>query len=512
MERKRFLVLSLLLVLVLLPPASAYGTPADGSVKWIFSAGSPVDSSPAIGADGTIYVASWEGIVYALNPDDGSVKWGTATGGLMSSSPAIGADGTIYIGISGTTEPLDFYTGKVYALNPADGSVKWTFTCGYPIPSSAAIGADGTIFIGSEDRRIYALNPGDGSLKWKFDTESRVNNSPAIGADGTVYAGNLAFYALNPADGSEKWSFAYGSKPAIGADGTIYLSCDSDFAALSADGSLKWRIDIPSNSVPAIDRDGIVYFGAYDGKVYAINSGDGSQKWSFATGALVQSSPAIGADGTVFIGSYDNNIYALNPDGSMKWSFNTGDGVYSSPAIGADGTIYVGSRGGRVYALNSSCGGLAESPWPKFGYDARNTSRVCPTAFFSVAIDIKPGEDPNIINRKSKGNVPVAIFSTEEFDATQIDPASVTLSAARVLLKGKSGPYMTSVKELNGDGLLDLLVHVETTALQLSEGDIEAVLEGKTYGGLCIRGTDTIRITPERTKNQQRTIQGRRIR
>ena len=55
---------------------------------------------------------------------------------------------------------------------------------------------------------------------------------------------------------------------------------------------------------------------------------------------------------------------------------------------------------------------------------------------------------------------------------------------------------MTSLKYINGDDLLDLLVHVDTTALELSEGEIEAVLEGKTFGGMCIRGTDTVRIVP----------------
>ena len=97
-----------------------------------------------------------------------------------------------------------------------------------------------------------------------------------------------------------------------------------------------------------------------------------------------------------------------------------------------------------------------------------------------VDIDIKPGEEPNSINLGSNGNVPVAIFSTADFDATQIDPATVTLSGASVRLKGKGDLYMTSVKDINGDDLPDLLVHVDTTAMQLSEGDIEAVLEGKT--------------------------------
>lgn len=49
--------------------------------------------------------------------DDGEKKWEFLTGGVVYSSPAIGTDGTIYVG-SGD--------GKLYAINP-DGTKKWEF-------------------------------------------------------------------------------------------------------------------------------------------------------------------------------------------------------------------------------------------------------------------------------------------------------------------------------------------------------------------------------------------------
>ncbi len=53
---------------------------------------------------------------------------------------------------------------------------------------------------------------------------------------------------------------------------------------------------------------------------------------------------------------------------------------------------------------------------------------------------------------------------------------------------------MSSTENINGDALLDLVVHVSTQALQLSETDTEAVLEGKTFNGTSIRGTDSVRV------------------
>jgi hypothetical protein len=113
-----------------------------------------------------------------------------------------------------------------------------------------------------------------------------------------------------------------------------------------------------------------------------------------------------------------------------------------------------------------------------------------------VDIDIKPGSYPNSINLGSNGNIPVAIFSTPSFEATTVDPLTVTLAGALVRIKGKGTPQ-TSAEDVDGDGLLDLIVHVDTTALQLSLGDTEAILEGETYEGVSIRGVDTVRIVQE---------------
>ena len=72
---------------------------------------------------------------------------------------------------------------------------------------------------------------------------------------------------------------------------------------------------------------------------------------------------------------------------------------------------------------------------------------------------------------------------------------TVTLASAPVKLKGKGTP-MASLQDVNGDGLLDLVVHVGTEAFQLSAGDTEAVLVGRTFDGKTIRGSDSVRIVP----------------
>jgi len=170
-----FLAAAFLLIILLFPFASSV---ADGTQKWAFETNGAVSSSPVIASDGTIYVGSDDGSLYAVNPD-GTRKWAFETGKPVETPPAVGADGTIYLG------SFD----RLYAINP-DGTLQWTYEAGGPgsVNGAPAIGPDGTIYVGSWGR-VYAINP-DGTEKWVCDTGHLVNSSPAIGSDGTVYVGS----------------------------------------------------------------------------------------------------------------------------------------------------------------------------------------------------------------------------------------------------------------------------------------------------------------------------------
>jgi PQQ-like domain len=67
-----------------------------GQELWEFETGGG-NSSPAIGADGTVYVTAGNKSVYALDGATGQKLWDFYTGDVVNSSPAIGADGTVYV-------------------------------------------------------------------------------------------------------------------------------------------------------------------------------------------------------------------------------------------------------------------------------------------------------------------------------------------------------------------------------------------------------------------------------
>jgi len=112
-----------------------------------------------------------------------------------------------------------------------------------------------------------------------------------------------------------------------------------------------------------------------------------------------------------------------------------------------------------------------------------------------VSIDIKPGNSLNSINLGSNGVVPVAILSDPGFNAATVDPVTVKLEGAAVRLNGKSG-NIGSLQDVNGDGLLDLVVQVYTDQLSLTVGATEAMVKASLKTGGTIFGFDTINVVP----------------
>ena len=106
-----------------------------------------------------------------------------------------------------------------------------------------------------------------------------------------------------------------------------------------------------------------------------------------------------------------------------------------------------------------------------------------------VEIDIKPGSDPNSINLKSKGVVPVAVLTADDFDASTVDPSTVEFAGA--------SPVRWTMEDVDGDGDLDLILHFKTQELGLTEDSTESTLTGETYDGELLWGTDTVNIVPK---------------
>jgi len=169
-------------------------------------------------------------------------------------------------------------------------------------------------------------------------------------------------------------------------------------------------------------------------------------------------------------------------------------GAYHNLALKSDGSLVVWGRNnyGQINVpVGNDFVAIAAGSWHNLAIG------VIPEPVFLVEIDIKPGSYPNSINLGSHGLIRVAILSGDEFDATTVDPETVKLAGAGVEVCGKSNKYMAHKEDIDGDGIVDLVVQVATENLDPGTfQDGYAVLIGSTYDGLDFEGLDEITIVP----------------
>lgn len=352
---------------------------AGGRERWRFRTGGPVASSPAV-ADGRVFFGSYDGRVYALDEKTGGLLWKFATGGerrfearglhglqpkqqtfadpydVYLSSPAV-ADGTVYVG-SGD--------GHVYALDAANGALRWKADTGEVVHASPAV-ADGTVFVGNWASRLFAFDARSGAERWRFQagTDELMHNqvgfqsSPAV-AGGVVYVGcrDSNLYAVDAASGRERWRFSTGmswvvGSPAVAGGRVYFATSDSSLvhAVDAASGRPLWQQQAPAFmfASPVLAGD-LLLIGVLNGTLEARDAATGALRWDWRTEASQAN------EGWVLTAERRFNSGWIYPSG---WREQTALGlarqdsvgsIYSTPLV-EGGVVYVGSADGRLYAI-----------------------------------------------------------------------------------------------------------------------------------------------------------------
>jgi len=215
-------------------------------------------------------------------------------------------------------------------------------------------------------------------------------------------------YAINATNGKVLWmSQGQGPKPstpAIAGDRLIVSSTSGTVTALArSNGAKLWQLDLPGAKVESspVVIGKTAYFGATDGRLFAVNVANGHIRWAYNTGGRINSSPSI-LGNRIFITTYAGSILSLNrlngrrnwityirrdfvqyesfyasastdgqrlytisragkvvavrvSDGSVVWTHDLNTTGYSTPAI-ADGVVYVGDFNGLVHAYRATDG------------------------------------------------------------------------------------------------------------------------------------------------------------
>jgi eukaryotic-like serine/threonine-protein kinase len=360
------------------------------NAHWVFQTAGAIWGSPAL-SQGSVFIGSDDGNLYALDARTGSLRWKFASQGIVRSQPAI-ANGLVYF----TSDD-----GLLYAIHVKDGKQAWSADFGnsldqtkrenlggasptdYDYVQSSPVVSDGTVYAGSLDGHLYALTADTGKIIWTFSTAGKIRATPAVD-QGTVYIGSWdkLFYALDAQTGQIRWTSPVGGEvqsTALVANRLVYCaSRKASVVALdSQTGELKWEHSYGNNlwveSSPRL-VDGVIYIGSSGSKiVLGLEALTGKPTAIYVSPDFHWSTPLVVRD-TLYIGgtSYkadqtgglyslkivEGKFSTLDQDRQVFSSVETMEssggwnGIAGSP-VTDNAMIYFGGLDGKLYAVNA---------------------------------------------------------------------------------------------------------------------------------------------------------------
>jgi FOG: WD40-like repeat len=303
--------------------------PDSGNILWRVPVANSIASSMAYEA-GRLFAVDVCGQLYAIDANSGKLLWRRQMFGMIPNTFQQGVvvnKGVVYICAGNTA----------MAMRSSDGETIWNknLSPGTTNTSASTIIYGDVLLSGTHWSNRYALSTEDGRELWRQNTYG-INNCEAAPTpyDGLLYYPGFEYLTVvDPKDGSVV------QKKTIGT-GTL-----------------------GSASSPYVDND-IIVAGSSDRGLYAFSRDSLTQLWNFRSHAAlaytvayakddqqsIEASPIV-VDNVVYVGAADGYLYALDaPTGTFLWSFYAGAPLLSSP-IYHNGYIYQTDMAGNLYKL-----------------------------------------------------------------------------------------------------------------------------------------------------------------
>ncbi|MFZ1933164.1 MAG: PQQ-binding-like beta-propeller repeat protein [Thermoguttaceae bacterium] len=231
-----------------------------------------------------------------------------------------------------------------------------------PLCNAPAIDADRHICLHVHDRLVTLEERNSRPVVlWEYVTGGRVPGPVVFGQDGNLrfHCSDGCLHCINLA-GKQVWPpvpvgqpLGYAA-PMVDDRGNTFLSAfDGGLIRVDPDGRVRksgryFRSREKFNSAGVI-RGGVLYIGAENGYVFAIELGDekGVGLWNHVanqghTGWYIHCWPAITDDGVLVVAGRDECLYGFAPDGSLLWKTPMPGQMLGSPVVDRNGHVYAG--------------------------------------------------------------------------------------------------------------------------------------------------------------------------
>lgn len=305
---------------------------------------SPDDKGDFLGGNiaygnGTLYVATTHGVIYAYNASDGNERWQRSVKLPIKSTIALNDKHLFFITIN----------NKLFALNQSDGKIAWTHlgineTTTIYGATGPAVSGDGSIVIAPySSGELIALDAKDGSPLWSDlligSQEEQIISFSLNDIDATpiihenrVYAtshdGVLKAYDLTSGNQIWKQDISSVQTPWVSGDFLYILTSNNELVCVyTPDGRVKWIGQFPTHHDPLI---------SWGGK----NKGE-KIHWS---------GPVLAGDKLFVVGS-TGVLSVVSPySGAIKQNISVPEDIYLPPIV-SNQTLYMLSDNAKLTAL-----------------------------------------------------------------------------------------------------------------------------------------------------------------
>ncbi len=273
------------------------------------------------------------------------------------------------------------HKGEVAAFEIASGRMAWRTHIRAPLSGGTAVG-DGMVLIGSSDGRLFALDAASGKRRWSVRVSGEVL-APAAISERLIALRTVdgKLHALAPADGHELWvqqqpvprlSLRGTARPVIAGDLVLCGFDNGKVLAVNAgEGSVQWEATItPPHGRTELERlvdidtavrvaGQDVYTVGFQGKVAMLAIDTGQVWWSHDASSYRSLTLD---DDTLYLSTADGEIEALRTrTGAELWRQKAllHRGLTAPAALDADNALVVADFQGYVHFLDKATGALA---------------------------------------------------------------------------------------------------------------------------------------------------------